>query len=61
VADREPWSLDTSTPVVTVALHDGENVLAESTTIGPTSSGWHGSWHEMTATMVCQWGWWGTR
>ena len=26
-------ALDTSTPAVTVALHDGENVLAESTTI----------------------------
>jgi tRNA threonylcarbamoyladenosine biosynthesis protein TsaB len=35
-------ALDTSTPAVTVALHDGENVLAESTTIGPTSSGWRG-------------------
>ena len=26
-----------------------------------SEAAWHGSWHEMMSTMVCCWGWWGTR
>jgi hypothetical protein len=26
-----------------------------------SAAAWHGSWHEMTSTVVGWWGWWGTQ